>query len=106
MGRRKKALTLACLIKAMHGLEVRFELRNEMSVTGTIELADDNMNLELSNVAVEHFGVVRKYELLFLNGFKIRFVDIPDSVDVGHALEKMTAEHVRDKAKAAKAQAT
>eukprot|EP00937_MAST-01D_sp_MAST-1D-sp2_P006908 g6908.t1 len=67
----------------MVGFEVSVELKNDIEVQGTLEEVDDVMNLTLSHAThVRPDGVWHKMEMAFVGGRTIRYVHIPDDVDI------------------------
>jgi len=67
------------------------ELRNENSVFGTIDKVDANMNMWLSEVNYYFYeGQMLQFPQLFINGRHIRYVHIPDEIDIVKALAKKT----------------
>ncbi|KAK3083844.1 hypothetical protein FSP39_003977 [Pinctada imbricata] len=80
--------TLICLLKALEGKETVIELRNENAVTGKIEHVDGFMNVSMSNVIFETYkGISREFESFFVQGQHIRYVHIPDEIDIRKAME-------------------
>ena len=69
-------------IKALHDAEghtVTVELIDQTLYRGTLDQADDNMNLHLSNVtATRRDGSQRALQNVFLRGSRVRFVVLPD----------------------------
>jgi len=86
--RRDGSNTLICILQALTGLRLVVELRNEVSVKGKLDTVDTNMNLKLSSVlykAVQSRTV--SYDKMMILGRNIRFVHIPDSIDISKLLE-------------------
>ena len=81
--------TLISLLQGIEGYHTTIELRNENSVTGTIEAVDGFMNINLSN-AIFHTldGRSTHFSHFFVRGINVRFVHIPDEVDMLKTIEK------------------
>lgn len=91
--------TLVCLVKSCEGFSTTVDLRNETSVSGKIETVDGHMNISMSNVVCRNFkGKVEHFENFFIHGKTVRFVHIPDEIDMRKAMEKGTSIYV-DRAK-------
>ncbi|KAG0575597.1 hypothetical protein KC19_5G015300, partial [Ceratodon purpureus] len=77
-----------CNLKALVGLELLVELRNDLSVRGVLHDCDNASNVIIKDATVEDVeGVQRQLPLVFLRGSNIRFVHIPDNVDVMQLVE-------------------
>lgn len=85
----KTANTLVILLKSMVGLETTVELRNESVVRGAIEAVDSAMNVTMSAavVTLPDGRCTECDDLHYIPGRNIRYVQIPDDVDVGAAIE-------------------
>lgn len=92
MGRRTGRAgerTLVCVIKALQGLEVLVELQNDFCIRGLLDDCDDAMNVIVKDARIEDVeGNEKKLPQIFVRGSNIRFVHIPDSVNVSHAVEE------------------
>lgn len=82
--------TLVCLLKAMEGVKTTVELRNENSVHGQILMVSGQMHLTMANVVFRPVkGPEQRFSDFFVQGHQIRFVHIPDHIDIRKAMEKM-----------------
>lgn len=81
--------SLLCLIHACKGFETTIELRDESSIFGRIENVDGYMNITISNAKFTKInGLIECFEELFIQGRKIRFVHIPDQIDIRQAIKE------------------
>jgi small nuclear ribonucleoprotein (snRNP)-like protein len=80
--------TLCCVLQCLAGMKLKVELQNESEVRGTLEYIDRHMNMKLVQCTVKAVQKrVHAVEHIFLPGTKIRFIHVPDDVDIGTALE-------------------
>nr|XP_006817455.1 PREDICTED: uncharacterized protein LOC100367675 [Saccoglossus kowalevskii] len=80
--------TLICLLQALTGKSTVIELRNESTVTGVIDSVDAYMNVFMSDVEfVNADGQVMILSNFFVQGKMIRFVQIPDEVNIVTAIK-------------------
>ncbi|KAI5066815.1 hypothetical protein GOP47_0017343 [Adiantum capillus-veneris] len=93
MGRRRGRpweSTLLCVIKALQGLHILVELQNDIYIRGLLDDCDDAMNVTVKDASLEDVeGRVKKLPLVFVRGSNIRFVHIPESLNVSDAVEEM-----------------
>lgn len=82
--------TLVVLLQALTGRETTVELRNECIVRGTVEKVDCYMNVDLAKATVSTpFGDFRaELDQLFVKGQQIRYVHVPDDVDMVEAIRR------------------
>jgi small nuclear ribonucleoprotein (snRNP)-like protein len=86
--------TLHAVLHALVGLQVRIELKNESQVRGKLEEVDKGGNLRLTTCttssAYKDRPGVRSHsaEAMFVPGRAIRYVHLPDRVDVRQVLTK------------------
>lgn len=89
--RRERALaerTLVCLLQACQGHKVTVELRNESFAEGTVDLVDGYMNVNMSKVELTKINSKTvRLEELFIQGRQIRYVHIPDEINMRDAIE-------------------
>lgn len=85
----KTANTLICLLKGLVGCETTVELRNENCVRGTIRDVDSRMNITVSEATftTPDGRQLAFDELQYIHGKNIRYVQIPDYVDVSQTIE-------------------
>lgn len=75
--------TLVCLLKGIEGKSTTVELRNESTVYGRIDSVDRMMNIQLSNAKFTTLqGKEARFENFFVQGKNIRFVQIPNEVNM------------------------
>eukprot|EP01006_Ploeotia_vitrea_P034498 TRINITY_DN65758_c9_g7_i2.p1 TRINITY_DN65758_c9_g7~~TRINITY_DN65758_c9_g7_i2.p1 ORF type:complete len:133 (+),score=61.19 TRINITY_DN65758_c9_g7_i2:128-526(+) len=84
---RRQRATLVFFLQALVGRRVVVELRNETELRGRLDEVDERMNARMSTVSVKlvQREAVR-VERLYVAGKEIRFVRIPDDVDVAKTL--------------------
>eukprot|EP00003_Mantamonas_plastica_P024666 TRINITY_DN4639_c0_g2_i1.p1 TRINITY_DN4639_c0_g2~~TRINITY_DN4639_c0_g2_i1.p1 ORF type:complete len:158 (+),score=47.00 TRINITY_DN4639_c0_g2_i1:155-628(+) len=84
--------TMGFLIKAMVGGQVTVEMHNNTVVNGELMHVDDQLNLIIGNARFKRrFNKAQQFSLLFINGTSLRYVHIPDEVNVS----KLMDEHAR-----------
>ena len=85
------ANSMVCLLKAVEGMETIVELRDEKVAEGHIESVDGFMNINMTDVTLKFpiTGEVQKFDSFFINGKTIRYVHIPDEVDIKRSMEKV-----------------
>lgn len=75
--------SLVCLLQSLVDRHTTIELRNETSVTGRVGFVDANMNVHLTDATFRTVdGQESCFEQFFIKGINIRFVHIPDDVDM------------------------
>ncbi|XP_074645805.1 U7 snRNA-associated Sm-like protein LSm10 [Tubulanus polymorphus] len=75
--------SLLCLLKGIQGRITVVELRNESEVCGRIDYVDAFMNTNMSNVVFsDPFGKETKMDVFYVRGKNIRYVQIPDDVNI------------------------
>lgn len=80
--------TMTCLIKACEGYEVKVDLRDSSEINGHINHVDGFMNISMSDVTLKtNRGHVIKFEQFFVKGRQIRYVHIPDEIDMQKGME-------------------
>ncbi len=97
---RDKALycnTLIGIIKACEGKQVQIDLRNELQLYGKVESVSSNMNIIMSDtyLTMPFSGMMsgsketkrRFYNEITIRGCNVRFVHIPDEIDMIEALQ-------------------
>jgi len=93
MGRKKLKLrrserSLACAIQALVGTELLLELRNDTCIRGLLDDCDDAINVIIKDSLIEDVqGVQKKLPLIFVRGSHIRFIHIPQSINMSQAVE-------------------
>ena len=76
--------TLACLLVGLEGHVTTVELRHETSVRGRIENVNPiNMNMQMSDATfVGTDGHENQFDTFFVKGCNIRFVQVPDRINM------------------------
>ena len=82
--------TLVCLLQAVQGHRTIIELRNESSAEGLIDNVDGFMNISMSDVkfSKQNGQEVMDFPTMFIQGKQIRYVEIPDYIDMRKAIEE------------------
>lgn len=82
--------TLVCLLQALQGHRTTVELRNESSAEGLIKNVDGFMNISMSDVkfSKQSGQEVLDFPTMFIQGKQIRYVQIPDFIDMRKAIEE------------------
>ena len=92
VGGQERALaqrTLICLLQAVQGFRTTVELRNESSVEGIVHHVDGYMNITVNEARfTKANGEVLEFPTMFVHGRQIRFVHIPDEIDMRSAIEQ------------------
>lgn len=87
--RFKSCNTLVCLLQGMIGQTTTVELRNEDSVLGKIVKVDGIMNMDIENAVYKSVsGKESRFEQFYIQGKNIRFVHIPDGVNIRHTMTR------------------
>ncbi|NXS59863.1 LSM10 protein, partial [Brachypteracias leptosomus] len=81
--------SLIILLQGLQGLVTTVELRDESTATGRITSVDAFMNVRLAEVTfTDRRGRVSQLDELFVTGRNIRYVHIPDQVDIRATIEQ------------------
>ena len=84
--------SLAIILMSLLGHQVVIELKNDIEVTGTIEVAESNMNMTLLQASqVFPNGDVVEMDVAFVQGAMVRYIHIPKEIPV----VKHTAEYMK-----------
>lgn len=87
--RALSAKTLVCLLQSMVDKKTVVELRNETTITGIINNVDACMNVEMKDVTLKTpSDVLQNFTNFFIQGRHIRFVQIPNDVDIVSSIKK------------------
>lgn len=88
---------LGSILHELRGMRVSIGLRDDATACGVVEEADDAMNTTLSDVKLtpSDGGVPTSYSLLYLRGRQLRWLNIPDEVDVLSTLQQRDARGIR-----------
>ncbi|GAM21859.1 hypothetical protein SAMD00019534_050340, partial [Acytostelium subglobosum LB1] len=80
--------SLLCVLNALSGSQITIQLRNETEIYGTIATIDGHMNIELSDAVLTDIGGTNKdkYDLILIHSRNIRYIQIPDRIDLNHLL--------------------
>eukprot|EP00879_Flechtneria_rotunda_P015361 GHRR01016059.1.p1 GENE.GHRR01016059.1~~GHRR01016059.1.p1 ORF type:complete len:141 (+),score=52.20 GHRR01016059.1:255-677(+) len=92
MGPRKKtsrsSTSLVAVLHALQGRQLIFELRNDVTVSGTITSVDEYMNLFIDNALWQPtLGPAKPYPFLFVKGRNLRMVQLPTGFDAAAAID-------------------
>ena len=87
--RAKSAKTLICFLQSMIGHKTRIDLRNDSHLIGVIESVDSFMNIELNkcDLKSDDNQLIQSFDYFFIKGSRIRFVHIPDDIDIIENIE-------------------
>lgn len=81
--------SLTVLLKGLEGKVTTIELRNESSVRGRIDSVDYLMNVTLTDAVVFSLdGRQLICEEFFVQGKNVRYIHIPDDVDIMKTIEE------------------
>lgn len=86
--------SLLCLVRALVGKKATVELRNEIAVHGTIVHVDFYMAISMENCTVSHLLTgkrLRTEAQMRVSGSKVRYVHIPDDVNVRETITEILA---------------
>nr|XP_033801538.1 U7 snRNA-associated Sm-like protein LSm10 [Geotrypetes seraphini]XP_033812518.1 U7 snRNA-associated Sm-like protein LSm10 [Geotrypetes seraphini] len=80
--------SLIILLQGIHGSVTTIDLRDESTAKGRILNVDAFMNIRLAEVTyTDRKGRVSQLDDLFVTGRNIRYVHIPDEVDIVSTIE-------------------
>ncbi|XP_068121551.1 U7 snRNA-associated Sm-like protein LSm10 isoform X2 [Hyperolius riggenbachi] len=80
--------SLVILLQGLHGLVTSVDLRDESSARGVVINVDAFMNIRLEKVTyTDRWGKDSKLDDLFINGRNVRYVHIPEEVDIIQTIE-------------------
>lgn len=87
---RERALvakSLVLMLQSLRGRQTTIELRNELSVWGTVESVDAFMNVDVSDATVVGPNGEENYASFFVQGRQVRYIHIPDDIDMAASLQ-------------------
>lgn len=85
--------SLTCFLQGLEGHATTVELRNEIKVRGTVAFVDSKMNILLQDVQYTKLsGHTTLFDELFIPGRQIRYVQVPDSINVMGTIHSKVAE--------------
>ncbi|KAL1419081.1 hypothetical protein MTO96_005197 [Rhipicephalus appendiculatus] len=96
---RERALvakSLVLMLQSLRGRQTTIELRNELSVWGTVESVDAFMNVDLSDATVVGPTGEETYASFFVQGRQVRYIHIPDDIDMAASLQLQDTRARRD----------
>ncbi|XP_059143482.1 U7 snRNA-associated Sm-like protein LSm10 [Physella acuta] len=97
--------SMLCLLKALEGKYVTVEIRNDKVIKGFLDMVESNMNLNMSSVVLtDVVGRSYQYARFYIQGRQIRYVMIPDDVDIIKAMNWQLGKHEYFRAKERKEQ--
>ena len=89
--------TLTCMLKELEGLSTTVELRDETQITGVVDHVDGLMNISMSNVSYEKpYKTPVNFTNMKIHGRQIRFVHIPDQINMHKAIVKQLDSNRHD----------
>ena len=92
--------TLCCMLKELEGYSTTVELRNEIQITGIVDHVDGHMNISMSNVKYEKpRQPPAQFSHIKIHGKQIRFVHIPDQINMQKAITKQLDQNRHDSKK-------
>ncbi|KAM3657728.1 U7 snRNA-associated Sm-like protein LSm10 isoform X2 [Geospiza fortis] len=81
--------SLVILLQGLRGRVTTVELRDESAAAGRVTSVDAFMNVRLAEVTfTDRQGAVSRLDELFVTGRNIRYVHIPDEVDIRATIEE------------------
>lgn len=81
--------SLVILLQGLRGRVTTVELRDESAAVGRVTSVDAFMNVRLAEVTfTDRQGAVSHLDELFVTGRNIRYVHIPDEVDIRATIEE------------------
>ncbi|XP_072275890.1 U7 snRNA-associated Sm-like protein LSm10 [Pyxicephalus adspersus] len=81
--------SLVILLQGLHGHTTTVDLRDESSAKGSVINVDAFMNVRLAKVTyTDRQGKKSKLDDLFINGRNVRYIHIPEEVDIIHTIEE------------------
>ncbi|XP_051494057.1 U7 snRNA-associated Sm-like protein LSm10 [Apus apus] len=81
--------SLVILLQGLRGRRTTVELRDESAATGLVTNVDAFMNVRLAGVTfTDRQGTVSQLDELFVTGRNVRYVHIPDEVDIRATIEQ------------------
>ncbi|XP_040193279.1 U7 snRNA-associated Sm-like protein LSm10 [Rana temporaria] len=81
--------SLVILLQGLHGYTTTVELRDESSAKGSVINVDAFMNVRLEKVTyTDRRGKESKLDDLFINGRNVRYIHIPEEVDIIQTIEE------------------
>ncbi|CAH2221903.1 U7 snRNA-associated Sm LSm10 [Pelobates cultripes] len=81
--------SMVILLQGLHGYVTTVDLRDESTARGTITNVDAFMNIRLANVTYkDRQGKEAKLDDLFVTGRNVRYVHIPEEVDIIRTIEE------------------
>uniref|UniRef100_A0A914XDT2 Sm domain-containing protein n=1 Tax=Plectus sambesii TaxID=2011161 RepID=A0A914XDT2_9BILA len=89
--RQRSSNSLVCLLQGVERKRVTVELRDETAIEGLITSVDCYMNIEMGDVTLypRYSGAApQKFDSFFISGKHIRYVHLPDHIDVMGVLQK------------------
>ena len=89
--------TLSCMVREVIGYNTTIELRNEIEVTGHVTHVDGLMNVTMTNVVYQRpYRDPMKLEHIHIHGRNIRFIHIPDVINMRKAIVNQLDRHRHD----------
>ncbi|XP_071530357.1 U7 snRNA-associated Sm-like protein LSm10 [Panulirus ornatus] len=87
--RHREINTLTCLVMGLKGWKTTVELHNDAFVSGLITDVDAKMNIEMTDARyTDGNGKMVRLDNFHVMGRKIRYVHIPDLIDIMDLIQK------------------
>jgi small nuclear ribonucleoprotein (snRNP)-like protein len=84
--------TLVVFLQALVGQRVKVDLRTEVQLAGRLDGVDNDMTLRMSTlICTSPEGERTRKDRLLVPGKQVRYVHIPDSVDISKTMNKYTS---------------
>ncbi|KAK3876085.1 hypothetical protein Pcinc_019097 [Petrolisthes cinctipes] len=94
--RHRELNTLTCLVMKLEGWKTTVELQNDAYVSGLVIEVDAKMNMQMKDAwYTDGNGRTIRLDLFHVRGRKIRYVHIPDKMDMMEAIRERVAPLVR-----------
>ncbi|KAK5579889.1 hypothetical protein RB653_009577 [Dictyostelium firmibasis] len=83
----KEFQSLLCVFTALRGTQITIQLRSNCEIYGTIVNVDAFLNIELSNATLTNrFNKKENVQEILIQSRNIRFIQIPDKIDLNSLL--------------------
>ena len=92
--------SLCCLLKELGGIYTTIELKNEIQIKGKVDHIDGFMNVSMSDVFYEKpYSARLHFTNIKIHGKQIRFVHIPDQINIQKAITNQLDKNRHDNKK-------
>ncbi|XP_050695522.1 U7 snRNA-associated Sm-like protein LSm10 [Eriocheir sinensis] len=87
--RHRELNSLTCLAMALEGWRTTVELHNDAFVSGFVVEVDAKMNIDMQDAKyTDGNGKTMKLENFHVRGRKVRYIHIPDQLDIMETIQK------------------